>query len=323
MITGLIFDVPRMRLWEPDAPWLYQLQVRLVDASGDLLDAHPCTFGMRSFRMDEIGDPKGGLFLNGRPIRLRGANTMGFEQQDVMKQDWDQLRDDILLAKICHMNFWRLTQRPVQDEVYDLCDQLGLMTQTDLPLFAVLRRPQFTEAVKQAGEMERLVRSHPCNILDTYINEPFPDAASPFTTAVDSTRHLTRSELESFFLAADQVVRQANPDRVIKPVDGDYFPPEPGLPDNHCYCGWYNGHGVELGRLHRGYWQPVKPGWYYGCGEFGSEGLDPVELMRRHYPADWLPQAPQEEASWSPNQIVKAQTGQFHYMWFDTQHSVR
>ena len=60
---------------------------------------------MRSFRMDDASEPKGRLFLNGREIRLRGANTMGFEQQDVMQRDWDNCIDDILLAKICHMNF--------------------------------------------------------------------------------------------------------------------------------------------------------------------------------------------------------------------------
>ena len=284
------FEMKSARLWDPDTPWLYQLQVRILSPGGEVLDAQSRQFGMRSFRMDESSvpkgttDPKGMFYLNGKPTRLRGANTMGFEQQDVMKKDWDQLRDDILLAKICHMNFWRLTQRPVQDEVYALCDRLGLMTQTDLPLFAVLRRNQFAEAVRQAGEMERLVRSHPCNVTVTYINEPFPDASAPFTSVVDASRQLTRPELERFFQAADQVVLLANPDRVIKPVDGDYYPPAPGLPDNHCYCGWYNGHGVELGKLHKGYWQAVKPGWYYGCGEFGAEGLDPVGLMRRHYP---------------------------------------
>jgi beta-galactosidase/beta-glucuronidase len=65
---------------------------------------------------------------------------MGHEQQCVAKEEWDQLRDDILLAKICNMNFLRITQRPVQPEVYDYCDMLGLMTQTDLPLFGVLSR---------------------------------------------------------------------------------------------------------------------------------------------------------------------------------------
>ena len=67
-------------------------------------------------------------------IRLRGANTMGFMQVDVKNKDWDQLIDDILLAKICNLNFLRLTQRPVQPEIYEYCDKLGLMTQTDLPL---------------------------------------------------------------------------------------------------------------------------------------------------------------------------------------------
>ena len=239
--------------------------------TGRALDARTCQFGMRSFESDEAARPKGRLLPERPRDRLRGANTMGFEQQDVMRKDWDQLRDDILLAKICNMNFLRLTQRPVQAEVYDYCDRLGLMTQTDLPLFGVLRRNQFCEACGRPSEMERLVRGHPCNIMVTYINEPFPAGwGKPH-------RHLLAAELESFFEAADQAVRLENPDRVIKPVDGDYDPPGPGLPDNHCYCGWYNGHGVDLGALHRGYWQPVKPGWRYGCGEFGAEGLDPVE----------------------------------------------
>ena len=311
------FDVPNPRLWSLETPWLYQVQVRVLDKDGRLLDTAIRQFGMRSFRMDQDGSPKGRFRLNGVPIRLRGANTMGFEQQDVIRGDWKQLIDDILLAKICHMNFLRLTQRPVQEEVYDYCDRLGLMTQTDLPLFAYLRRSQFCEAVRQAEEMERLVRSHPCNIAVSYINEPFPAESGD-----KSHRHLIRGELESFFLAADQAVRLANPDRVIKPVDGDYDPPAPGLPDNHCYCGWYNGHGVDLGKLQKGYWQAVKPGWFYGCGEFGAEGLDSIEVMRGHYPPEWLPRNPQEEFDWTPDRIVMAQTGPMHYIWFDTQHGL-
>ncbi len=242
---------------------------------------------------------------------------MGFEQRDVMHGDMDRLRDDILLARLCHMNYWRLTQRPVQPEVYDMCDRLGFMTQTDLPLFGRLPRRQFCEAVRQAEEMERLVRAHPCNIMVSYINEPYPAAWGD-----KSHRHCTRAELEQFFTAASQAVWLANPDRVIKPVDGDYDPPAPGLPDNHCYTCWYNGHGIELGKLHKGYWQQVKPDWCYACGEFGAEGLDPVEVMRRYYPPAWLPQSPDEEARWTPSRIKDAQTGRFHFLYFDTQHTL-
>jgi hypothetical protein len=328
------FDLPHPHVWETDAPWLYQLQVKLYGPNGELYDAAARQFGMRSFRMDtektsqsqktsEVSTPPeasekllGRMYLNEREIRLRGANTMGFEQQDVMRKDWDQLRDDILLAKICHMNYWRITQRPVQDEVYEMCDRLGFLTQTDLPLFGQLRRNQFSEAVRQAEEMERLVRNHACNVVISYINEPFPNAQGK------THRHLSRPEMESFFRAASEAVHLANPDRVIKPVDGDYDPPGPGLPDNHCYTCWYNGHGIELGKLHKGFWQSVKPGWMYGCGEFGAEGLDEVSVMRKYYPPQWLPQTAEEEASWSPNQITSAQTGRYHYMFFETPHTL-
>jgi len=308
----LPFEIPDMKIWDLDTPWLYQLQARVTDVETGAVDVASRQFGMRSFTQDENSTPKGRYYLNGREIRLRGANTMGFEQQDVMRKNWQQLIDDILLAKIGNLNFFRLTQRPVQDEVYEYADRLGFMLQSDLPLFAVLRRNQFVEAARQAGEMERLVRAHPSNIAVTYINEPFPNAWGK------ANRHLTRPELENFFEAASLVVHLHNPDRVIKPVDGDYDPPAVGLPDNHCYCGWYNGHGVDLGKLNRGYWQKVKPGWMYACGEFGAEGLDPVNVMRKYYPREWLPQSPEEEATWSPNAIRDAQTGRFHYLWFET-----
>ncbi len=309
--------IPEPRLWRGDAPWLYEVQVKLFDGNSETpCDVRSQPFGMRSYTMDEAGDPKGEFRLNGEPIRLRGANTMGHLQQCVMHKDWEQLRDDILLCKACNMNFLRLTQRPVQPEIYEFCDRLGMMVQTDLPLFGVLRRNQYCEAVRQAEEMERLVRPHPCNIAVSYINEPFPNAKGR------AHRHLTRPELESFFEAASHAVRLANPDRVIKPVDGDYDPPAAGLPDNHCYCGWYNGHGVDIGRLNAGWWQAVKPGWLYGCGEFGAEGLDPVDLMRRRYPAEWLPQSPEEEKDWMPDRIVKAQSGRFQYLWFENPRSL-
>jgi hypothetical protein len=306
--------IPHPRRWDLQTPWLYQIQILLLDDSGRVTDAAKRQFGMRTFKQENDEVPRGRFFLNGREIRLRGANTMGFEQQDVFRKDFRQLVDDILLAKICNMNYLRLTQRPVQREVYEYCDRLGLMLQTDLPLFGCLRYNKFAEAIRQAEEMERLVRGHPSSIMITYINEPFPNASGK------PHRHMTRPELQAFFEAADRVVHVLNPDRVIKHIEGDYDPPGETLPDNHCYCGWYNGHGLDLGKLHRGYWVPVKRDWQYACGEFGAEGLDPVDLMRRRYPQQWLPDA--DESSWSPDAIPGAQTGKFHYMWFDTQRTL-
>ncbi|MCF1713711.1 hypothetical protein L0U88_03585 [Flavihumibacter sp. RY-1] len=310
--------IPGSKRWHPDHPWLYQLQIELLDLNGRVVDAMKQHFGIRSFRMDTVSYPKGAMYLNGAFTRLRGANTMGAFMQSVIRKDWDQLVDDILLAKIANMNYIRMTQFPVQPEVYDYCDMLGMMTQSDLPLFGMLRRNKWAECIRQVEELERLVRSHPANIMVSYINERFPNGEG------NPHRHFSEyEEFAGFFRAADEAVRLANPDRVIKAGDGDYDPPSPGLPDNHVYNGWYNGHGLGLGEMYKGYWLPVKPGWLYACGEFGSEGLDFYNTMREYYPKKWLPENAEAEKNWTPNVISMAQSYRFHYMWFNRQHSVK
>lgn len=307
--------IPEMKLWTLDQPNMYEIQIELLDGGKKVIDKQVQTFGMRSFEQDTESVPKGKLYLNHEEVRLRGANTMGFEQHDVMNGDFSQLIDDILISKICHMNFWRVTQRPVQEEIYNYCDHLGLMTQCDLPLFGVLRKNKFAEAVKQAEEMELLVRKHPCSIMCTYINEPFPNASNL------PQRHLSRPELNRFFDAADNIIKVANPDRVIKHVDGDYDPPSKTMPDNHCYTAWYNGHGLSMGELAEGSWFPIKKDWVYGCGEFGCEALDHVNTMYKHYPKTWLPETPDDE--WSPSLVRASQTPNFHYQFFETQKTMR
>jgi hypothetical protein len=68
----------------------------------------------------------------------------------------------------------------------------------------------------------------------------------------------------------------------------------------------------------------VKPGWLFGCGEFGIEGLDFAGLMRRRYPKDWLPQTAEEEKTWRPvgEKIPGAQTGTMHGSYFETPHTL-
>lgn len=311
-LIKLRLPMEQVRKWELDAPYLYEAQVCLY-SNDDMLDASYVTFGMRSFTQDTEQVPRGMFYLNGSPIRLRGANTMGFEQQDVLRGDFDALLYDMLMAKACNMNFLRITQRPVQKEIYELCDKIGLMLQTDLPLFSVMRRTKFAEGIRQCEEMERLIRPHASCVLISYMNEPMANGGNR------PHRHFVRHEMEAFFDSCDTAVHLLNPDRVIKAIDGDYDPPGPGLPDNHCYCTWYNGHGIDIGKLHRGYWLGVKEDWYYGCGEFGAEGLDPVSLMRSRYPAEWLPQTAEEEKTWEPGRIKDSQSGNMHFFYYDTQ----
>jgi hypothetical protein len=319
----VLLNMTDYRLWSQQTPYLYTLRAEIaplesaaaplenVAKPGSQPDWKDAAFGMRKFHMDTGQEPKGTLLLNNQPVFLRGCNTMGFEQRSIMKHTPEQLIEDVLLLKAGHFNYLRITQRPVQSEVYEILDALGMLHQCDLPLFGYLRYNQFAEAVRQAGEMERLIRRHPSAVLVTFINEPF--ALQPGTR--HHARMLDRPALEGFFAAATAAILANNPDRVVKTVDGDYDPPAPGLPDEHCYCLWYNNHGLPIGQLHNGWLLPLKPGWKGGCGEYGIEGLDAWETMQAAYPKDWLPSAPEE--TWNPNRIYKAQTYFMHIKFFD------
>ena len=41
--------------------------------------------------------------------------------------------------------------------------------------------------------------------------------------------------------------------------------------------------------------------------------------MRRRYPAEWLPQTPEEEKGWTPDRIVNSQSGDMSYFFYDRQ----
>jgi len=303
------FEIEDAKIWKTDAPYLYTVTIKML-IDGKIVSVKQRNFGIRTFTQDLESTPKGKFYLNGKEIKLFGANTMGYEQQDIYKGNFEQLINDILLAKVCNMNFLRITQRPVQEEFYDYCDMLGLLIQTDLPLFGVIRINKFNECLKQVSEMERLVRSHPCCILDSYINEPFPNANN------SPHRMISREHLLNFFDMADKLVRMENPHRVIKHIDGDYDPPNGLLPDNHCYTMWYNGHGIDMGMLHKGYWLGIKPDWHCGCGEFGSEGLEDISVMRKYYPKEWL------KEPFDPLNILSAQTGSFYGFFYERPNSI-
>lgn len=323
------YQVPmeEFRLWSPDTPYLYGT-ICTIKKDGQIISQAVKHFGMRKFVSDETTTPKGKFFLNNEPVILRGANEMGHLQQCVMNGDFNQLRDDILIAKYCNMNYYRITQRPVQEEIYDYMDMLGMMNQSDLPLFSTLRRNQVVEAVKQSGEMEHLLRSHPSAILVTFINEPVcirrtedPNSKYSKRYEMKGHRHVYRDELEAFFVAARKIIYIENPDRVIKNVEGDYDPPtSDGMPDFHTYTMWYSHHPMPVGKLIRGYIPPVKAGWMIGCGEYGAEGLDNIGVVERYWPKSWL--AKDEEGNWYPTNIVRAQTNGMHGDWYEEKKSL-
>ena len=294
-------DRETMKVWSLDEPWLYQLQVKLHDEDG-LLDAYKQQFGMRSFVESAESTPKGRFYLNGEEIKLRGANMMGNLMQCVIRNDMDQLRDDILLAKIAGMTFWRMTQQPCQPEVYDYFDKLGLLAQTDMPAFNGYRKDAVEEVKPQFVELMKLVRNHPSNAVISYCNEP--DFNKPMM--------LDRKQHEQFFMRFDAVATHMNPGQVMKWIDGDYINLSPKHSDHHCYDTWY---GDNIRNQYLGGWFSTRAGWMYSCGEFGAEGLDRISMMEKYFPKEWL--TVDADNKWDPNRIPRCQSATTGKKWLN------
>lgn len=294
-------NIPKeqLRLWSPDEPWLYQLQVKVMQ-DGKVVDAVKQQFGMRSFVQSETSLPKGRFYLNSKEIKLRGANMMGNLMQCVYRKDFKQLRDDILLAKIAGMNFWRMTQQPCQPEVYDYFDKLGLMAQTDMPAFNGYRKDAVDEVRPQFAEMMRLVRNHPSNVIISYCNEP--DFNKPMM--------LDRKGHEALFSSFDSVANNLNPEQVTKWIDGDYINLSQKSSDHHDYDIWY---GNSIKERYLGNWHATRAGWMHACGEFGSEGLDDIEFMKKYYLKEWIQL--EQNGTWNPNHIPRCQTPTIGAKW--------
>lgn len=59
------FRIPNPRIWSPATPWLYQIQLSLLDERGEAVDTAFRQFGIRTFEMAEQSEPKGMFSLNG------------------------------------------------------------------------------------------------------------------------------------------------------------------------------------------------------------------------------------------------------------------
>ncbi|MBT8319066.1 MAG: glycoside hydrolase family 2, partial [Gramella sp.] len=166
------FEIENPELWSPEDPKLYQLRASLVDAdSGEILDTYNSKFGCRWFE----ADPEKGFILNGKPIKLIGANR---------HQDFENMgnavpnsihRKDYQMIKEMGANFIRTAHYPQDPDVYRICDELGLLVWTEVP---VINDVTDTEAYHQNAinmQKEQILQlyNHPSIVFWGIMNEIF------------------------------------------------------------------------------------------------------------------------------------------------------
>ncbi|MCH7409330.1 DUF4982 domain-containing protein [Belliella sp. DSM 111904] len=125
-IEELSFDIPTPKLWSPDDPNLYALQVSIWDGSKKL-DEWNENVGVRSFNFDA----EKGFSLNGETMLLKGVcihHDAGGLGAAVPKEVW---RNRLETLKALGSNAIRMSHYPHQDYIYELCDEMGFLVQDE------------------------------------------------------------------------------------------------------------------------------------------------------------------------------------------------
>jgi beta-galactosidase/beta-glucuronidase len=246
------------KAWSPESPHLYRWVVRV---NGEDKPREEVTFG---FRQVEVQGSR--VMLNGKPLLLRGINRHSFYPGVGMAVPAAQTAKDFADIKAMHANFVRLAHYPQPEEAYELCDRLGLLVWTEIPVWQT-RASNLTDPGIWSDVIRPMLEAsvtqhwnHPSVMVWSVANEiptDKPEVADVVSREIEYVKSLDSSRLVTF--ASDRREKDVS----FGPVDfiavNEYF-------------GWYYGKPEDLGgsldQLHAKY--PDKPIF---VSEYGVESV--------------------------------------------------
>ncbi|MCX7591616.1 MAG: hypothetical protein N2255_08320, partial [Kiritimatiellae bacterium] len=220
--------------WTPDSPVLYTLRLDLVQ-EGRRLYRWMEHFGFRTFEArcvsaeEATRGAKGGFFLNGKPIQLRGICTVGEPHLFAEPAEREKLlrRTLVELPKAANLNCIRNHTVPLGPEVLDVLDRHGMMLLQEFPITMNYRNPLLTPEERAAYHAQCIKEFR--SLLPLYWNHPsviiwVPTNESGFDTEWEN------GELYRMF-------RESDPTRPVMRASEQ----SPDIFDTHCYDGFWNG----------------------------------------------------------------------------------
>jgi beta-galactosidase len=252
-------------LWSIENPNRYKVQVSLIENnSKQVQDLIESTFGIRWFNFTA----NEGFILNGKQVKLIGTNRHEcYEGMGNALRDEMQLRD-IRLIKEMGGNFLRLAHYPQNQEIVNLCDQLGIVTILEVPIVnAITESDAFlNNSLQMVNEMVKQNYNHPSIVAWSYMNEIM--LRLPYKN--DPEKHKNYCiEVHKQAIAIENLIRQLDSNRfTIIPCHGSLNAYKesniidvPKVIGWNLYQGWYssnfNGFDDFIDNFHKEF--PNKP----------------------------------------------------------------
>ncbi|GGL00586.1 LamG-like jellyroll fold domain-containing protein [Mangrovihabitans endophyticus] len=131
--TELTLPIRNPKLWSPDHPYLYDLEVSLKD-KGTTVDTVGSYFGLREIGIKKGADGKNRIALNGQILFNMATLDQGFWPDGLNTAPTDAgLRFDLEQHKAMGFNAVRKHIKVEPDRWYYWADKLGLMVWQDMP----------------------------------------------------------------------------------------------------------------------------------------------------------------------------------------------
>ena len=275
--TSMTLEIPDARLWSPDDPHLYDLDVLLLDSQGEVIDRVASYAGIRTVGKVRDADGHWRFTLNGEPIFHWGPLDQGWWPDGLLTPPSDEgMRFDIEFLKAAGFNMIRKHIKVEPRRYYYHCDRLGMMVWQDhvsggqSPPWTRLRPDP--EDANWPEEHHQQFMLELRRMIDTLENHPSIVVWVPFNEAWGQHRTME----------VGQWVVDRDPSRLVNIASGGNFWPVGDIVDAHSYphpvfpfdqgkggrfndfikvMGEFGGHGYLVpGHL----WDAQRESWGYG-----------------------------------------------------------
>jgi beta-glucuronidase len=186
--------VPKARLWSPDDPFLYELEVTL-DGRAGVVDRYRLPVGVRTV---EVRGAQ--LLLNGKPTFLKGFGRHEDFPGSGRGQNDPVTVKDLNLMKWTGANSYRTSHYPYSEDDMYLADRMGFLVIDEIPAVSLAfgdgaenQAARLAQCRSQIRELIARDRNHPSVVMWSVSNEAMPPrmdlsggkpaAADPASTA--------------------------------------------------------------------------------------------------------------------------------------------